>query len=151
MTIPHDYWWNRHCTTNLLVVQCLFHYKSWKSKQAAPIITFPRFALCLQHKCIGGIGAPVLLKGDYHFSSTSLINRLKTNYCIGRERAENEIELFQDGSQLNREKDIYRYSPRPISITCHLPDPPCFSCTHFFKRFNYLLLNVTKLIFTQKI
>ncbi len=32
------------------------HHLLWKCKQAAPIITFPRFSLCLQHQCIGWTG-----------------------------------------------------------------------------------------------
>ncbi len=37
-----------------------------------------------------------------------------TNYCA--EVSEKEIELIQDGGQIERETDIYHHSPRPISI-----------------------------------
>ena len=43
------------------------------------------------------------------------------------EWAEKETELLQDGSQTKREEDIYHHGPRPISIICHHPNPPCFS------------------------
>ncbi len=41
--------------------------------------------------------------------------------------AEKEIELIQDGGQINREKDIYHHDPGPISTICQLPGHPCFS------------------------
>ncbi len=49
---------------------------------------------------------------------------------------EQEIELIQDGGQIKTQKDIYHYSPRPIPIICHLPDPPCFSLVTTFKEKN---------------
>ncbi len=55
---------------------------------------------------------------------------------IGLEQVEKEIELFQAGGQVKRGKDIYHHGPRPISITCHLPDPPCFSSVTTYKSAN---------------
>jgi hypothetical protein len=46
---------------------------------------------------------------------------------------EKEIDLFQDGGQIKREKDIYHHVPKPISIICHLPDSPPFSLPTTFK------------------
>ncbi len=45
---------------------------------------------------------------------------------IGLQWAEKVIELFQDGGQIKREKDIYHHSPRQISIPCYLPETPYF-------------------------
>jgi hypothetical protein len=45
-----------------------------------------------------------------------LIHRSMTNYCA--EVSEKEIELIQDGGQIERETDIYHHSPGPISIIC---------------------------------
>jgi hypothetical protein len=44
-----------------------------------------------------------------------------------------ETELFQDGCQIKREKDIYHHGPKHILIICHLPDPPSFSLPTTFK------------------
>jgi hypothetical protein len=44
-----------------------------------------------------------------------------------------ETELFQDGGQIKREKDIYHHGPKHIQIICHLPDPPSFSLPTTFK------------------
>jgi hypothetical protein len=41
-----------------------------------------------------------------------------------------EIELFQDGGQKRREKDIYHHGLRPI---CHLSDPPLFLIGHYLE------------------
>jgi len=46
---------------------------------------------------------------------------------IGLQWAEKVMELFQDGGQIKREKDIYHHSPRQISILYYLPDTPSFS------------------------
>ncbi len=58
-------------------------------------------------------------------------DRLLTNYWAGV--SEKKIEFFQDGGQINREKDIYHHGPRPISFIYHLPDPPCFSLVTTFQ------------------
>jgi hypothetical protein len=44
-----------------------------------------------------------------------------------------ETELFQDGGQIKREKDIYHHGPKHIPIICHLPDPPSYSLPTTFK------------------
>jgi hypothetical protein len=44
-----------------------------------------------------------------------------------------ETELFQDGGQIKREKDIYHHGPKHIQIICHLPHPPSFSLPATFK------------------
>jgi hypothetical protein len=57
-----------------------------------------------------------------HFETPTLTNRLLTNHWAGVSGAEMETELFQDGSQIKREKDIYHHGPKHIPIICHLPD-----------------------------
>jgi hypothetical protein len=69
-------------------------------------------------------------------AAPALIDRSTTNHWAGVSRK--DTELFQDGGQLKREKDIHHHGPRPISIICHLPDPYCFSLVTTFK----LLYNV---------
>jgi hypothetical protein len=44
-----------------------------------------------------------------------------------------ETELFQDGGQIKREKDIYHHCPKHIPIICHLLDPPSFALPTAFK------------------
>jgi hypothetical protein len=44
-----------------------------------------------------------------------------------------ETELFHDGSQIKREKEIYHHNPKHILIICHLPEPPSFSLPTTFK------------------
>jgi hypothetical protein len=51
----------------------------------------------------------------------------------------NETELFQDGGQIKREKDIHHHRPKHIPIICHLPDPPSFTLS---TTFNWLFLMV---------
>ncbi len=37
-----------------------------------------------------------------------------------------ETDLFQDGGQIKKEKDIYHHAPNHIPIICNLLDPPSF-------------------------
>jgi hypothetical protein len=60
-----------------------------------------------------------------HFAAPRLPNRSMPNHEL--ERAEKESEIFQDGGQIKREKDMYHHGPKHIPIICHLPDPPSFS------------------------
>jgi hypothetical protein len=48
-----------------------------------------------------------------------------------------ETELFQDGGQIKREKDVYHHGPKHIPIICHIPDPPSFSLPTTFKGFKF--------------
>jgi hypothetical protein len=54
-----------------------------------------------------------------------------TKYWAGVSGKGNRI--FQDGGQIEREKDIYHHATRPISFICHLPDPPRLSLVTTFK------------------
>jgi hypothetical protein len=64
-------------------------------------------------------------------AAPALIDRSMTNYWAGV--SGKGIELFQDGGQIKKEKDIYHHGPRPASIICHLPHPLCFSLVTTFK------------------
>jgi hypothetical protein len=66
------------------------------------------------------------------FAAPILIDRLMTNYSAGVSGNGNRIKS-KDGGQIQRQTDIYHHSPRPISIMCHLPDPPHFSLPTTFK------------------
>jgi hypothetical protein len=51
--------------------------------------------------------------------------------------AEKEIDFTQDGGKLKRQKDIYHHGPKPLSIICHLPDPPS---SHWSLLLSFILL-----------
>jgi hypothetical protein len=61
-----------------------------------------------------------------HFAAPTLADRLMT-VISDLEGAETETELFKDGGQNKRQKDIYVHCPKHIQIICHLPDPSSFS------------------------
>jgi hypothetical protein len=54
-------------------------------------------------------------------------------------KAENKVDLIQDGSKYKRNKDIDHHHPKHIPIVCHLREPshftlvPTFSYKHIFK------------------
>jgi hypothetical protein len=82
--------------------------------------------------------AQVSVMGDCHVSSTSPNRQADDLLLAEMVRKGNRI---QDGGQIKREQDIYHHGPRPISIICHLPDPPCFSQVTTFNIFSFSLPN----------
>jgi hypothetical protein len=80
------------------------------------------------------LAAPALMlcnKGDGHVSSTSPNQQAMTNYRAGVSGTGNRIiPRWQPNKK--REKDIYHRGSRPISIICHLPNPPYFSLVGTF-------------------
>ncbi len=62
-----------------------------------------------------------------HFAAPTL-----STVIIGLEWAETETELFEDGGQIKREKDIYHHGSNHIPIIYHLPDPPSLPTTFNF-------------------
>ncbi len=64
-------------------------------------------------------------------AAPALIDMSMTTVIIGLEWTEEEIELFQGGSWIKKEKDIYHHGSRPIYIICHNPDPLLFLDGHY--------------------